>query len=355
MTAKKKLQIRNSTAEFLIFTNQAKEDGIEVRVQDETIWLSQKLMGILFACSTDNISLHLKNIFKENELDENSVTENFSVTASDGKVYKTKHYNLDAIISVGYRIMCIILTTLCLSGCEKDDSTYADENEKDKLVYENEGEKYIPLNSAETLKSKLEGIYAVKSTDSLKLFVEEWNKNVKPNSAEYIASAPEIQAVYDVYRVFFNPLEDSTYTFGVVPNIMSFSVGSTDSVMTISDFRPPVTFDDSKVLYLTDEYLETLNYFLSINAETQHITTEPLPEEIDNRADFLRTYISVIPGHWGHYFSFYTPYVVRMIRLDKSLKHAKVEFQHVFTGGHALMDFEDSEWKIKEFKTTWAE
>ena len=104
MTLKKKLQIRNSTAEFLIFTNQAKEDGIEVRVQNETIWLTQKLMGILFDCSTDNISLHLKNIFKENELEENSVTEKFSATASDGKTYLTKHYNLDAIISVGYRV-----------------------------------------------------------------------------------------------------------------------------------------------------------------------------------------------------------------------------------------------------------
>lgn len=104
MAKKRKLQIRNSTAEFLIFTNQSKEDGIEVRVQNETIWLSQKLMGVLFDCSTDNISLHLKNIFKENELDENSATEEFSVTASDGKTYKTKHYNLDAIIAVGYRV-----------------------------------------------------------------------------------------------------------------------------------------------------------------------------------------------------------------------------------------------------------
>ena len=104
MSKKRPLQIRNSTAEFLIFTNQAKEDSIEVRVQDETIWLSQKLMAVLFDCSTDNISLHLKNIFKENELGENSVTEEFSATASDGKVYKTKHYNLDAIIAVGYRI-----------------------------------------------------------------------------------------------------------------------------------------------------------------------------------------------------------------------------------------------------------
>ncbi len=100
----KKLQIRNSTAEFLIFTNQMKEGGIEVRVQNDTIWLSQKLMAALFDCSTDNISLHLKNIFKEKELDESSVTEEFSVTASDGKSYKTKHYNLDAIIAVGYRV-----------------------------------------------------------------------------------------------------------------------------------------------------------------------------------------------------------------------------------------------------------
>ena len=100
----KKFQIKNSTAEFLIFTNQAKENGIEVRVQNETIWLSQKLMAILFDCSTDNISLHLKNIFNDGELDPDSVTEEFSVTASDGKNYRTKHYNLDAIIAVGYRI-----------------------------------------------------------------------------------------------------------------------------------------------------------------------------------------------------------------------------------------------------------
>jgi hypothetical protein len=83
---------------------------IEVRVQNETIWLTQKLMATLFDCSTDNISLHLKNIFKENELDENSVTEQFSVTASDGKKYTTKHYNLDAIIAVGYRVNSVRAT-----------------------------------------------------------------------------------------------------------------------------------------------------------------------------------------------------------------------------------------------------
>ena len=99
-----KLQIRNSTAEFLTFAYQSKGDGVEVRVQDGTIWLSQKNMGLLFDTSTDNIGLHLKNIFNDSELTEISVTEIFSATASDGKNYQVKHYNLDAIIAVGYRV-----------------------------------------------------------------------------------------------------------------------------------------------------------------------------------------------------------------------------------------------------------
>lgn len=101
---KNTLMMRNSTAEFLMFTADTRQDGIEVRYQDETVWLSQKMMATLFDCSSDNVSLHLKNIFKEKELDENSVVEDFSVTASDGKKYNTKHYNLDTIIAVGYRV-----------------------------------------------------------------------------------------------------------------------------------------------------------------------------------------------------------------------------------------------------------
>ncbi|GHV25870.1 hypothetical protein FACS1894176_05450 [Bacteroidia bacterium] len=99
-----KLQIRNSTAEFLTFAYQSKGDGVEVRVQDGTIWLSQKNMGLLFETSSDNIGLHLKNIFNSGELNADSVTEEYSVTAADGKNYITKHYNLDAIIAVGYRV-----------------------------------------------------------------------------------------------------------------------------------------------------------------------------------------------------------------------------------------------------------
>lgn len=77
---------------------------IEVLFEHENVWLTQKLMAELFDCSTDNISLHLKNIFAEGELYPNSVTEEYSITASDGKNYKTKHFSLEAIIAVGYRV-----------------------------------------------------------------------------------------------------------------------------------------------------------------------------------------------------------------------------------------------------------
>jgi len=96
--------IRNSTAEFLIFTGQAGESSIEARYEDETLWLTQKLMAELFGVSIPTINVHLKNIFEAEELDPNSVIRDFLITASDGKNYNTKGYNLDAVISVGYRI-----------------------------------------------------------------------------------------------------------------------------------------------------------------------------------------------------------------------------------------------------------
>lgn len=99
-----KSNIRNQTTDFLIFTKEVGGNGIEVRVEDETIWLTQKLMAELFDTTKQNISLHLKRIFEDEELAESSVVKDFLTTASDGKVYKAKHYNLDAIIAVGYRV-----------------------------------------------------------------------------------------------------------------------------------------------------------------------------------------------------------------------------------------------------------
>lgn len=91
-------------AQFLMYRAADDEVAVNALVKDDTIWLSQKAMAELFGCSTDNISLHLKNIFLDGELVKEAVTEKISATASDGKVYATQFYNLDAIISVGYRV-----------------------------------------------------------------------------------------------------------------------------------------------------------------------------------------------------------------------------------------------------------
>ena len=96
--------IRNSTAEFLILTRQAGEDGIEVRVADETVWLTQKLMAALFETSVPNISMHMRNLFAEGELAADAVVKQSLTTATDGKKYRTQFYNLDAIIAVGFRV-----------------------------------------------------------------------------------------------------------------------------------------------------------------------------------------------------------------------------------------------------------
>ena len=100
----KKLQIRNSTVDFLVFTKDVEENGIEVRVQEENVWLTQKAIGQLFDIDRSVVTKHLKKIFTDGELDENSVCAFFAQAAGDGKTYRYKFYSLPAIIAVGYRV-----------------------------------------------------------------------------------------------------------------------------------------------------------------------------------------------------------------------------------------------------------
>lgn len=104
------MQVRNSTVDFLVFTKQNSQDSIEVRVQDENVWLTQDGISRLFDKGRSTITEHLNSIFTEGELDEKSACRKFRLTASDGKTYNTKFYNLDAIISVGYRVNSVRAT-----------------------------------------------------------------------------------------------------------------------------------------------------------------------------------------------------------------------------------------------------
>ena len=90
--------------DMILYTTEDGRSQVKLRAKDETVWLSQRDMAQLFDVSTDNVGLHLKNIFADGELEAASVTEESSVTAADGKNYLTKLYRLDAILAVGYRV-----------------------------------------------------------------------------------------------------------------------------------------------------------------------------------------------------------------------------------------------------------
>lgn len=109
----KKHEIRNSTAEFLIFQAETKAQGVEVYYKDENVWCTQKAMGILFDCSPDNVALHLKNIYESGELKEEATAEKISVVRREGNrdVNRSlQFYSLDAIIAVGYRVNSVRAT-----------------------------------------------------------------------------------------------------------------------------------------------------------------------------------------------------------------------------------------------------
>ena len=109
----KNLQIRNSTVEFLVFTRQTGDKSIEVRYEDETIWLSQRMMAELFDVDVRTINEHLQNLFNSSEIDKTSTIRNFRIVQTEGKRQVERNvdfYNLDAIISAGYRVNSVRAT-----------------------------------------------------------------------------------------------------------------------------------------------------------------------------------------------------------------------------------------------------
>ena len=103
-TNNKKLKIRNSTVEFLIFTSQSWENSIEVKYEDQNLWLSQKMIAELFWVSVPTINEHLKNLFNSWELSQKQVIRKFLITASDEKNYNTNFYNLEWIITIWFKV-----------------------------------------------------------------------------------------------------------------------------------------------------------------------------------------------------------------------------------------------------------
>ena len=103
-TNKRNSMVRSSAAEYLTYVAASGENGVEAIYADENVWLTQKMIGVLYDMDVRTINYHLKKIFADNELQEDSVIRNFRITANDGKSYNTQHYNLSAIIAVGYKV-----------------------------------------------------------------------------------------------------------------------------------------------------------------------------------------------------------------------------------------------------------
>jgi hypothetical protein len=124
--------VRSSAAEYLTFVAAGGNGGVDAIYDDENVWLTQKMLGLLYDVETHTINYHLKKIFADSELDGTSVIRNFRITAMDGKTYDTKHYNLAAIIAVGYKVnseravqfrkwATVIIETFTIKGFVMDD------------------------------------------------------------------------------------------------------------------------------------------------------------------------------------------------------------------------------------------
>jgi len=105
--------------QFLVYQTEDGQVKIDVRLQGETAWLTQAHMAALFQTTVPNVNMHLRNIFAEGELQADSVIQEFLITAADGKKYRTNHYNLDAIISVGYRVKSAVATRFRIWATQK--------------------------------------------------------------------------------------------------------------------------------------------------------------------------------------------------------------------------------------------
>jgi hypothetical protein len=286
---------------------------------------------------------------------------NFSVTSNFKMTISTKY---------------ILLTTSLFSllSCGQQTQT----KKQPTFVADN----YEPVYSTKILSDKLEIAFKQISTDTLGQIFLEWNKNVKPNTTEFIEQNDTIKAVFDVYKEFYKPLDllklgdwewgndlNSNCKYVVVQNKIFYAVMSPDSFDdfswrtshkdSINNFRPPLNIDSKKVLYLTTEYDKALNQFLgteSTEMGTPNIMNPSRPEgESEKRYEIIRPFIPVLHGHWGGYWHLETHPDVGVILLDKTLTKAKIDFRVGYQGGEATLEKQGNKWIIKKSKATWVE
>ena len=290
-------EILYSINDIIFYTTDDGQVKIEVTLQNENVWLTQNAMAKLFDTTKQNISLHIQNIFKEGELEENSVVKNSLTTASDGKNYKTKLYNLDVIISVGYRVKSIRGTQFRI---------WANKLIKEYLIkgYNLDSDRMKNNGGGIYFEELLEKIRDIRSSE--KVF---WRKilDIYATSIDYDANS-------DLTKKFFKTVQNKMH-YAVHGNtaaeVIYDRVDSKKENIGLTNFkgdRPTRADTEIAKNYLTKEELEILNRMVSayldiaeINALSMHaMTMEDWTNELDSFLNMTRKDILNHKGKVSH-------------------------------------------------------
>jgi len=284
---------------ILLYTTPQGNIHISVRFENDTFWLTQKAMANLFDCSTDNISLHLKNIFNSKELEQNSVTEEYSETASDGKNYKTKFYSLDAVIAVGYRVNSKQATAFRI---------WATNTLKEFII------KGFVLDDERLKQGKTFG----------KDYFDELLHRIREIRASEKRFYQKIKDLFALSNDYQTTIKETNNFFAFVQNKLLFAVTkqtAAEIIMSRADAKMLnmglTTFKGSRVRkedifiaknYLTEKEIDTLNRLVSLFLDTAELriqneeilTLEYWKSETDNLLAFSKKPILERAGNISH-------------------------------------------------------
>ena len=246
--------------EIIIYTTDDGQVDIEVRLEDENVWLTQNSMAELFDTTKQNISLHIKNIFEENELNENSVVKENLTTAKDGKNYKTKFYNLDLIISVGYRVKSVRGTQFRI---------WANKLIKEYLIkgYNLNVKRFKNNGGGTYFEEVLEKIRDIRSSE--KVF---WRKIL-----DIYATSVDYDSKSEITREFFKTIQNKVHyavSGNTAAEIVYGRVDSNKENIGLTNFKgnmPTKSETEIAKNYLSEDELQMLNRLVSAYLDVAEI------------------------------------------------------------------------------------
>ncbi len=261
--------MKNQQSQIIIYQTEDGQAKINVHLEGETVWLTQKLMAELFEVSIPNINMHLKNIFDTRELDEISVIKNFLITADDGKTYDTKHYNLDVIIALGYRVNSKRATQFRIwaTGRLREYIIKGFALDDERMKHGGERSRYF--------EELLQRVRDIRSSE----------RNFYQKVTEIYATSIDYRKDDEMTREFFATVQNKMH-YAVhghtAAEVISERVDSSKPMMGLSNFKGKyITAGDVKIAknYLSEKELKQLNLIVTLYldfAELQASNERPM-------------------------------------------------------------------------------